>query len=196
MSKKIWEQILICNFGSPPPPKKKTKKPSYDLLQTFRLFEKPSGSFIQVGYRSLYSCKNIGSRNYNRIATDRRTGGYHPGRWQTPPPAHLVRDQTVIWKKRGWGGGGDDNRPTLALTCSSYYYTGVLRTTKNHYVPTHPTQWPPPHPIRPNTLFNAHPFSAPHLIRAMDDHRVGAGAGLTGFRVALFLPIVTRVGTF
>jgi hypothetical protein len=61
---KFWYVILAL-------PRKKTKKPSNNLLQNFRLFEKPTGFFIQLGYRSLYTCKNIGSRNYNGIATDR-----------------------------------------------------------------------------------------------------------------------------
>jgi len=163
--------------------KKNTKKPLNNLSQNCQLFEKPTGSFIQVGYRSWYTCKNIGSRKYNRIATDRRTGGYHPGIWQ-PHPSSWSNGHLKERKKQS---GGEHNRPTLALTCPSYctgvftYYKKLLPT----YLPTYPTQWPP-HPIRPNTLFNAHPFSAPHLIRALDDHRVGAGAGLTGFRVELF----------
>ncbi len=80
--------------------------------------------------------------------------------------------------------GGEDNRPTPVLY--------VLQK-----ITTFPTQ-PSDHLIQYGQTRSSMPihFSVPHLIRALDDHRVGAGAGLTGFRVALFSPIVTRVRTF
>lgn len=116
--------------------KKNTKKPLNDLSQNCQLFEKPTGSFIQVGYRSWYTCKNIGSRKYNRIATDRRTGGYHPGIWQ-PHPSSWSNGH--LKEKKNRAGGNITGRHWLlpALATALVF----LRTTKNYYPPTYlPTQ--------------------------------------------------------